>query len=115
MLGLPYFLTGIGCDTGQRENCPSLALRPNYRQLPTSGRYARATAVPKSSSTRYRYRSGIGFGRGDSFLQSSVIVSQVTVGRPIQACWLGGITNPSCRTCRPFLLGDCALASEGGW
>jgi hypothetical protein len=28
MLGLPYFETGIRCDTGQRESCPSLALRP---------------------------------------------------------------------------------------
>ena len=28
MLGLRYFVTGIECATGQRRNCPSLALRP---------------------------------------------------------------------------------------
>ena len=41
---IAYFVTGIECDTGQRLNCPSLALGRNYRQLPTSERYARAAS-----------------------------------------------------------------------
>jgi hypothetical protein len=36
--------------------------------------------VPKSSTNRYRYRCGTVFGRRDSFLESTVIVSEVTLG-----------------------------------
>ena len=53
MLGLPYFVTGIGCDTGQLENCPSLALRP---KLPATADQRegdeRPPVVPKSSANR---------------------------------------------------------------
>ena len=37
--------------------------------------------MPKSSTNKYRYRRGTGFGRRDSFLESTVIVSEVTFGR----------------------------------
>jgi hypothetical protein len=74
---MPNFLTGIECGTGQGYNCPSLALGRNYRQLPTSGRSREPPAVPKSSAKRIQ-RCGTGFGRSECFLESPVIVSEVT-------------------------------------
>jgi hypothetical protein len=52
----------------------------NYRQLPTSERYARAARCAEIVYSQDIVRCEIGSSLRDSFLESTVIVSDVTLG-----------------------------------
>jgi hypothetical protein len=62
-LDWPYFETGIGCDTGQRENCPSLALRPKLPATAGQREVRESRPLCRNRLLIYRYRCGVGFGR----------------------------------------------------